>query len=251
MKLKLKYLVEDMDRHGNVRSYVRIPGRRKVRIRGLPWSDEFMAQYQEAIAGQSEVPRQARAAQRGSFRWLCQRYYASGTFKGLDGSTQAWRRRALDKICETHADKPVALMQPRHVRKLRDELRDKPAAANMRLKALKALFAWAMEEDEAQHDPTMGVKKIKYVVNEHHSLTQAEIEKYKERHPLGTKPRLAFDLLRFTTGRTRGRSSAWSSAYSRRPHQIHSGEERTSQARRDRHPPASRSQGEHQDDADW
>ena len=33
------------------------------------------------------------------------------------------------------------------------------------------------------------------------SLTQAEIEKYKERHPLGTKPRLAFDLLRFTTGR--------------------------------------------------
>lgn len=201
MKLKLKYLVEDMDRHGNVRSYVRIPGRRKVRIRGLPWSDEFMAQYQEAIAGQSEVPRQARAAQRGSFRWLCQRYYASGTFKGLDGSTQAWRRRALDKICETHADKPVALMQPRHVRKLRDELRDKPAAANMRLKALKALFAWAMEEDEAQHDPTMGVKKIKYVVNEHHSLTQAEIEKYKERHPLGTKPRLAFDLLRFTTGR--------------------------------------------------
>ena len=68
MKLKLKYLVEDVDRHGNIRSYVRIPGRRKVRIRGVPWSDEFMAQYQEAIAGQCEAPRQARAAQRGSFR---------------------------------------------------------------------------------------------------------------------------------------------------------------------------------------
>jgi integrase len=155
-----------------------------------------MAQYQEAIAGRGEAPRQAHAAQRGSFRYLCKRYYASGTFKGLDGSTQAWRRRALDKICETHADKPVALMLPRHVRKLRDELTGKPGAANMRLKALKALFAWAMEEDEAQHDPTMGVKKIKYVVNEHQ-----EIEQYKARHPLGTKPRLAFDLLRFTTGR--------------------------------------------------
>jgi integrase/recombinase XerD len=80
VKLRLKYLVEDVDRHGNVRAYVRIPGRRKVRIRGVPWSDEFMAQYQEAIAGRGEAPRQARAAQRGSFRYLCQRYYASGTF---------------------------------------------------------------------------------------------------------------------------------------------------------------------------
>jgi hypothetical protein len=74
VKLKLKYLTEDVDRHGNVRSYVRIPGRRKVRIRGVPWSDEFMAQYQEAIAGRGESPRQARAAQRGSFRYLCQRF---------------------------------------------------------------------------------------------------------------------------------------------------------------------------------
>jgi hypothetical protein len=70
MKLTLKYLVEDVDRHRNVRCYVRIPGRRKVRIRGVPWSDEFMAQYKEAIAGRDEAPRQARAAQRGSFRYL-------------------------------------------------------------------------------------------------------------------------------------------------------------------------------------
>src|SRR5215472_2238633 len=201
MKLRLKYLVEDVDRHGNVRCYVRIRGRRKTRIRGVPFSDEFMVQYREALASRPEAPRQARAVARGSFRYLCQRYYGSPTFQSLDRSTQAWRRRALDKICETEADKPVALMLPRHVRRLRDELKATPGAANTRLKALRALFSWATEEDEAPHDPTNAVKKIRYVENGHHSWTPSEIEQYKVRHPLGTKPRLALDLLRFTTGR--------------------------------------------------
>jgi integrase/recombinase XerD len=201
VQIRLKYLVEDMDRHGNVRLYVRLPGRPKVRIRAQFGTDEFMAAYRAAIDGKSDGPRQARAAQRGSFRSLCQLYYASATFTSLDGSTQAWRRRALDLISEKNAENPVALMQPRHVRKLRDELKDKPGAANTRLKALKALFAWATEEEEAPHDPTLGVKKIWYPSLGHHTWMPEEIDQFKARHARGTKPRLAMDLLRFTTGR--------------------------------------------------
>jgi hypothetical protein len=37
-------------------------------------------------------------------------------------------------------------MEARHVRTLRDERSDQSGAANTRLKALKALFAWACEE---------------------------------------------------------------------------------------------------------
>lgn len=77
------------------------------------------------------------------------------------------------------------------------------AAANIRLKALEALFAWACEEqdDLAPHDPTLGVKKLKYVTRGHHTWTLEGIGQYKSRHPLGTRARLAMDLLRFTTGR--------------------------------------------------
>jgi integrase/recombinase XerD len=128
-------------------------------------------------------------------------YYSSPTFKRLDPSTQAWRRRALDSICEKYGDKPVALMMPRHVRKIRDERSDMLGAANIRLKALRALFAWATEAEECENNPTIGVKKISYVTNEYHTWTAEEIERYKARHPFGTKPRLALDLLRFTTGR--------------------------------------------------
>jgi integrase/recombinase XerD len=201
LKIRLKYLSEDPDRHGNIRLYVRVPGRFKVRLREKFGTDEFMASYNAAVAGQSTGVRQAKAAKQGSFRHLCQLYYASATFAALDISTQSWRRRALDLICQSHAEHPIAMMASKHVRRLRDELRSTPAAANARVKALKALFVWANEEEHVEHDPTIGVKKVKYATRGFHSWTADEIEQYKARHPLGTRARLAFDLLRFTTGR--------------------------------------------------
>src|SRR5262249_19800344 len=83
----------------------------------------------------SRLLRTRRSA-RGSFGHLCLTYYASATFKALDGSTQSWRRRA-------DGAKPVSLMQGKHVRMLRDELADRRGAARNRLKALRALFRWA------------------------------------------------------------------------------------------------------------
>jgi integrase/recombinase XerD len=94
-------------------------------------------------------------------------------------------------------------MLPRHVRQLRDELKDSPGAANQRLKALKALFAWACEDEPelAPQNPTLGVKKIKYATNGHHSWNADEVEKFRAKHPIGSKARLALELLLYTGGR--------------------------------------------------
>lgn len=202
MRVPLKYICEDVDRHGNVRCYVRAPGKRKVRIRALPGTPEFMEEYQAAIATAVEAPlRQADEAKRGSFRHLCIRYYSSATYKALDVSTRGWQRRALDEIAQDHGVKQVAAMQARHVRRLRDARAETPAAANQRLKALRALFSWANEAEETTVNPTIGVKKLKYRSDGHHTWTDEEIQKYYERHPLGSQARLALDLLRYTTGR--------------------------------------------------
>ena len=48
--IDLKFLIEDTDRHGTVRVYVRHHGR-KTRIRETPGTDEFMAAYRAALAG--------------------------------------------------------------------------------------------------------------------------------------------------------------------------------------------------------
>lgn len=207
MKIVLKYLVEDKDRHGNVRLYVRLPGRPKVRIRALPNTAEFMDAYRDAIAGKDSKPRQAKAAKRGSFRHLCQLYMSesNSAWSALDCSTQSWQRHHLDLLCEKCADNPAALMTAKHVRKLRDELKKTPAAANKRVKALRALFKWAADVDDVdwmiQNDPTVGVKSISYVTKGHHTWTVDEIEQYKRRHPVGTKARFALDLLRFSACR--------------------------------------------------
>lgn len=202
MRVPLKYICEDIDRHGNVRCYVRVPGKRKVRIRALPGTPEFMAEYQAAITTAAEAPlRQADEAKKGSFRYLCIRYYASVAYKALDGSTRNWQRRALDEIAGEHGAKPVAMMQPRHVRRIRDAKIETPAAANQRVKALRALFSWANEAEETTVNPTIGIKKLKYKSDGHHTWTDEEIKQYYCRHPLGTKARLALDLLRYTTCR--------------------------------------------------
>src|SRR4051794_26304932 len=202
MRVRLKYVVEDIDRHGNVRCYVRLPNKRKTRLRALPGTEEFLAEYNAAItAGPTGSPRQASEAKRGSFRYLCIRYYSSASFKALDISTRNWQRRALDEISQEHGAKPVALMAPRHVRKIRDARIDTPAAANQRIKALRAMFSWANEAEETTVNPTLGVKKLKYASSGHHTWTVDEIDQFNLRHPLGTQARLALDILRYTTGR--------------------------------------------------
>ena len=60
----LKYLFEDMDRHGNVRVYLRRHGR-KIRLRETPGTDAFMEEYHEALAGDSAVTEKRTPAARG------------------------------------------------------------------------------------------------------------------------------------------------------------------------------------------
>jgi integrase/recombinase XerD len=200
-QVKLKYLKIDYDRHGNLRCYFRRKGHNLIRLRGAVGSEEFMLAYYQALAGVRRSQRIVGQPREGSFGKLCLAYFASPVFKALDQSTKSWRRRALEAICVTHADKPAALMEPRHVRRLRDALHDKPGAARNRLKALRAFFQWAIEEELTKNNPTLGVQPIKYRSTPHHTWTEEEVEAFKKRHGIGTTARLAFSLLLYTSWR--------------------------------------------------
>jgi integrase/recombinase XerD len=199
VKIRLRYLSSDVDRHGNARFYVRLAGRRKVRIRGIPGSDEFMAGYSAAIEGRAQVT-QGNAAP-GSFRHLCQLYFGSAEFRALDLSTQAWRRRALDLIAEKCGDLPVSRMEERHVRRIVEERADKPSAAKKRLRAMQAMFKWAVAHNEIGRNPARDVAPIRYVEKGHHTWTLEEVEAFESKHPLGTKARLALSILLYTACR--------------------------------------------------
>jgi hypothetical protein len=44
-------------------------------------------------------------------------------------------------------------------------------------------------------NPTVGVRKIKYATDGHHGWSPDEVTQYRDRHLLGSKARLALDLL--------------------------------------------------------
>ena len=58
MKFRLKHVVEDVDRHGNVRLYYRRNGR-KTRLRGPIGSPEFLTDYKAAANPKRKVVRRA------------------------------------------------------------------------------------------------------------------------------------------------------------------------------------------------
>jgi integrase/recombinase XerD len=196
--LRLRFVVSDRDRHGNVRYYFRRKGEKKVRLNGIPGSKEFMDAYSLALASVTPYPTTGNFDVRSSFGFLCKEYFRSQTFKALNVSTRLWRRRVLEEICKDHGEKPYAKLQAKNVRSLRDEKAGTPGAANLRLKALRALFRWAIEYDFAVDNPTRCVEPIRYATEGHHSWTPEEVEAFEACHPLGSKARLAFALMLYT-----------------------------------------------------
>lgn len=213
--VRLRYLVEDVDRHGNVRLYVRRPGVAKVRLHETPGTDAFMAEYRAALAGQNTCPGRAGSrnskigggAEKGSLRWLTQQYFASAEFRLLAPATQVMRRRTLETLCQTPdktgksllGDKPFALLETRHVRAMRDAKSATPDAANTFVKVLRQMFAWAIGAALADKNPGRDVPKLRSANPDgHHSWTNADIAAFEAKHPVGTKARLAMALFLYT-----------------------------------------------------
>jgi integrase len=201
--IKLKYVTTDMDASGTARYYFRRPGQRKIRLRGFPGSEEFMAAYQAALAGQLSPSAQPKISPppKGSFRAVLVAYYGGAKFRRLDPGTQKWLRQHLDAIATEHGDKPVAQLESKHIRRWRDAKAETPAAANTMLKALRALFGWAEEQELVDRNPVRGVKNLEYTVKGFHSWAVREVEHFEERHPVGSMARLALALLLYTAGR--------------------------------------------------
>lgn len=75
--VEYRYLLEDIDRHGNVRLYFRRRGQRMVRIREPLGSPAFAALYADLVrqsdAGELDpAPSESSEPKPATWRWLCQ-----------------------------------------------------------------------------------------------------------------------------------------------------------------------------------
>lgn len=206
-RIGLPYLLRQRDRQGRwIWYYRRAKGRPKARLQGSPGDPEFLASYQ-AAQGADARPRAPRADWRG----LCEAYLASAEFGELARATRRQRMLVLEHTwAEPIApgasmkmgDVPLDQFSSKAVRVLRDRKRDHPGAANHRLKAISAVFRWAIEAEHVTGNPAREVATLRPRSHEgFHVWTTAEVEQYRCRHQVGSKARLALELLLFTGAR--------------------------------------------------
>jgi integrase len=197
-----KYTHGFIDHDGKPRFYLRLPGRKRVPLPGLPWSPEFMEARERALQGEWTAPEiGASRTKAGTVNAALVSYCQSTAFaEGLAESTRKSRRAILERFREEHGEKRIALL---HKAALQTILNKKSAvAAKNWKKALRGVIDHCLSLDMMPSDPLIGVKLTKVKSKPHRRWTPADIEQYERRHARGTKARLALELI-LSTGQAR------------------------------------------------
>jgi hypothetical protein len=126
-----------------------------VRLGDDPRLDEWWVDYARHM-GMSLPPSNPL-----SFEALIAEYLASPDFAGLAEATKVQYRQYCKLFGTWWGRLEVAGLQPKHVLKCRDKMRDKPAAANAMLRSLSALLSWSVPRGYRADNPCKFVPSLK------------------------------------------------------------------------------------------
>lgn len=209
MKTRYKNVTVDPDRHGKLRARFR-KGGRNVYMKHLPDQPGFEQEYAALLAGGTTANAQPRYAP-GSVHDLCVRYYKSADFAAKGGQDDKRRRRGLiesfrsefgnDLVSDFTFEHIEIILIARSNKRPNDKGRmvgGEVAAVNLR-KQLRRLFKYAVKLEWISSNPVelaerVGANKIAG----YYTWNEADIAKFKQRHPLGTKARLALEIILWT-----------------------------------------------------
>lgn len=200
-KKRPPHLCYQVTRHGRPVWYVRIGQGPRVRMREPYGTAEFWRDYRLAVDGKPVKPK---GPIMGTLSWLIERYTASAEWSDLAAATRKQRHTVYRTIEAKAGEQPLKAVDQRAILATRDKFRDRPHAANNFVKAMRGLYGWAMASEEMAkkvgRDPTAGVKLLagKNDDSGFHAWTEEEVGRFEEKWPLGTRQRLAFDLLLYT-----------------------------------------------------
>jgi integrase len=194
---KPPHLHREETRHGAVAWYVRKGHGPRIRIKAIYGSDDFWSEYRAALEG---APKPSKVTKANSLAWALDRYRNSSSWAGLSNATRRQRENIYRATIKTAGGVPLKDIIGDTIRAGRERRAETPHSANNFLKAMRAFFAWAIEEALVTVDPTKGVKLLAGANDGDgfHVWTQDELDRFEARWPVGTRERLAFDLLLYT-----------------------------------------------------
>ena len=197
--LRLPY-VNVVRRRGRLYFYFRRPGFKRRPLPGLPGSTEFMAAYQGALESTPEQKIEIGAVRTvpGTINAVV---VAFRKFNKNEPITRKTDRNILEAFRAKHGDKRVALLEQRHIEAMIAEKAGKPSAQRNLLRMLRVLLAFTIDQKLRRDNAALGIKLDAIKTGGYHSWSEDELRQYERRHPVGTKARLALDLLLYTAQR--------------------------------------------------
>lgn len=199
--MRLPYVTEERLPSGAVRYRFR-RGKVKVTLQGEPGSREFLAHYSALRDG---VPIPTSKSVKGSVEWLVGMYLADlerrAGAKLASPLTLKAHRHHLGRLAAEYGSKD-ANMPRSAVVKLHDKFSATPGAADNLLKAVSALYKWAIRRDYVTcENPARDVQRIRKRSDGFAPWTPDDFAKYLDRHGPGTMARRALILAMATTAR--------------------------------------------------
>ena len=190
------YLQRHVTRHGAVIWYVKPPGGARVRVRGEYGSAPFMEAYRAAMSG--EALQSPKTPGNGSLAWLAARYRETARWASLSPATKRQGENILKHVLAASGDVQASQISRKHIMAGIDRRRATPGAARNFLKMMRRLFQWAVEAEHLTADPTEGVKAPAQTGDGFHAWSEDELAAFEAHWPIGTRARLAFDILLYT-----------------------------------------------------
>lgn len=214
--IDLPYIEKNKSRHGTMRYYFRIDGKRICRLPDDPQSEEFAKAYWKArnaalpLSGAPAAPQPISAMVKpNSFRWLCMEYMRSKEFTQLDQTTQTRRRNIIESMWEEpllptkpdgpfFADMPLSKVDVANVEVLRDRKKEVPFAADERLKVLRQVFDTKRNGEPITANIPRLVSPFRVHSDGHETATPAELEQFIKHHGIGSKAVLYLSIAMYT-----------------------------------------------------
>ncbi len=207
MKVNYPGLLKEPLPSGKTRYRVRVEGEkhRRISLSLTPDHPDFTEHYYAARRGvrlKDVEPLEAEV--KHSFAWLTHQFeshmkkmVAAGQLSSL---TLKQRTHSL-KVARHRFGSKSMMMRRINVINMRDRLSAKPGAADNIVKALKAMYAWAIERGLLSENPAAGVAKINPGGEEAIPWTVKNLRQFTKTHQPGTMAHRYITLLAFSACR--------------------------------------------------
>lgn len=196
-KPRLPHLSRECTCRGRMVWYFRIDKGPRIRLPDDYGTPEFIAAYNAALAGRP-APQNRALAPKGTLAWLIGRYREGSAWAGLSEATRYQRQRIFVGIMAKAGQERFADVTAKAIRQGREDRAATPFMANNYLRAVKGLFAWAVEAGYLDDNPAAGVSEIAVRTKGHAPWSADDVRRYEARWPSGTRERVWLHVLFYT-----------------------------------------------------